>query len=175
MRHPTMKTMNEEIRPWRADAGVRAIVVYKTVKGAAALVLGAALLVLDATHEASFVHAFAGWVRHHATAGWSVALADAILRESTPRGIALTGTALLLDGALTSVEGWALRRGHAWGAWLVVIATGALVPFEIFEIARHVKIGRVLVFVANVAIVVYLVRRARRERRDATTRTSRAP
>lgn len=160
-----MVAASDETRIGRPDVGVRAILVYKTVKGALTLLAGSTLLVLDVAHQAHSIHEAAGWLRHHVTAGWSIALADVLVNTATTRGIAITGIALLLDGALTSLEGWALHRRHWWGAWLVVVTTGALLPYEVYEIARHVRVLRVLAFLANVAIVVYLGRRARREAR----------
>lgn len=149
----------------RPDLGVRAILIYKTIKGAAALATGVTLLALDVAHRARSIQEAAGWIRHHVTASWSVALADVLVNAATTRGIALAGVALLFDGALTSLEGWALHRKHWWGPWLVVVTTSALLPFELYEIARRVSLLRVLALVVNIAIVVYLSRRARREAR----------
>ena len=53
-----------------------------------------------------------------------------------------------------------MHRGYSWAAWLVVGATGLLLPVEIVEIIRHVKLGRVVIFIVNAAIVVYLARGA---------------
>ena len=77
-----------------------------------------------------------------------------------PRGAELTIVALLFDGALTLGEGWALRRGLAWAPWLVVVATGSLLPFEIVELMRHPRPIRMLILLANLIVVGYLVARA---------------
>jgi uncharacterized membrane protein (DUF2068 family) len=59
----------------------------------------------------------------------------------------------------------ALREGHWWGPWLVVVASGVLLPYELFELVRHPRVGRALLVVVNAAVVLYLGRRALREHR----------
>jgi uncharacterized membrane protein (DUF2068 family) len=68
---------------------------------------------------------------------------------------------------LTALEAWALRRGRPWGAWLVVGATSALLPFEIYEIWRVPRVSRIGLFALNLLICAYLARGAWRERRRA--------
>ena len=46
-----------------------------------------------------------------------------------------------------------------WARWFTIGATTSLIPIEIYEIVREVHLVRVLLLVANVAIVLYLVRR----------------
>jgi uncharacterized membrane protein (DUF2068 family) len=42
---------------------------------------------------------------------------------------------------------------------LTIIATGSLIPIEVYEIARDIHAVRVLILFANVGVVWYLVRR----------------
>jgi uncharacterized membrane protein (DUF2068 family) len=51
-----------------------------------------------------------------------------------------------------------------WAEYVTVTITGSLIPFEIYEIARHVSPIRIGVLAANVAVVVYLVVLLRRQR-----------
>jgi uncharacterized membrane protein (DUF2068 family) len=149
--------------PRGQSAGLRAIILYKTAK--AALQLAAALLLIalwplglpDAIRHLSLV------LRQHVTHGWALRLAAVLAHGSSNHGIVLGIAALGLDGGLTAVEAWALRAGRWWGAWLVVVATGSLLPFEIYELTRRPLVSRALLIVANLIIVVYLARRARRE------------
>jgi len=73
--------------------------------------------------------------------------------------------ALAFDGILSVIEGWALLRGRWWAPWLVVLATGSLLPFEFIAFARRLNPVRAAVLAANLAIVVYLARKALREHR----------
>jgi uncharacterized membrane protein (DUF2068 family) len=60
--------------------------------------------------------------------------------------------------ALMGTEGVGLYLRKPWARWLTVIATGSLVPIEIYEILRELDPVRVLILIANIAIVVYLAR-----------------
>ena len=55
------------------------------------------------------------------------------------------------------IEGIGLILEHDWAGYLVVIATGSLVPFEIFEIFQKHSLVRITVLIVNLAIVAYLV------------------
>jgi uncharacterized membrane protein (DUF2068 family) len=68
--------------------------------------------------------------------------------------------------ALHTVEGIGLILGYHWAEYLVIVATGSLIPFEIYEIARKLSLVRVTLFVLNVAIVIYLVMTLRKDRRE---------
>ena len=56
-------------------------------------------------------------------------------------------------------EGVALYLRRHWARWFTIIVTGSLIPLEVYEIVREVHPVRILVLLANVGIVVYLVRR----------------
>jgi uncharacterized membrane protein (DUF2068 family) len=60
--------------------------------------------------------------------------------------------------ALMGAEGVGLYLRKPWARWFTVIATGSLVPIEIYEILRELDPVRVLILIANIAIVVYLAR-----------------
>lgn len=65
---------------------------------------------------------------------------------------------------LYTVEGVGLWLGKHWAEYLVVIATGSLLPLEIYEIAMKITALRISVLLVNVAIVIYLIRQLRRQR-----------
>lgn len=148
----------------KSSAGVRAIVLYKTVK--ASVQLGVALLAVALWPFGlpALLRELALDLHHHATSGWAVSLTTWLEQGSTPRGVQLSVLALGGDGTLTAIEAWALRRGHWWGPWLVVLATGSLLPFEVVELARTPRLSRALLLAGNLAIVIYLARRAQLER-----------
>lgn len=63
---------------------------------------------------------------------------------------------------LTEGVGLALRR--RWAEYVTIISTGSLLPLEIYEIAKRVDATRIILFLINVAVVVYLVIEVRRTR-----------
>jgi uncharacterized membrane protein (DUF2068 family) len=153
-------------------AGVRIIIGYKLGKAILQLV-AALILFYGATHGlAAALAEFAEKLREHAVHAWSNVVAAALLRFTDGRRtIWLAAYALLGDALLSALEAWALWRGFAWGSWLIVGASACLLPFEIHALARHIRVGRVILFLINLAIVAYLLRRVEHERlRDRARR-----
>jgi uncharacterized membrane protein (DUF2068 family) len=141
------------------------IIVYKLGKGVLWLVFTVVIAVSMRMGLEDRLLGFAEQLRHHSGA-WSLELAKLVVRAASRRGLWTIMFALVADGAVSLVEGWALLHGHWWGPWLVVVATGSLLPLEIVALARRPHIVRALLFVLNLAIVVYLARKALRERRE---------
>jgi uncharacterized membrane protein (DUF2068 family) len=148
----------------RRERGLLVIIVYKFVKGVLWLIFAATILVFMRMGLGNHLLGLAHHLRLHAHP-WSLALADVVTRASSRRGLWTITVALLADGSLTLVEGWSLLHGRWWGPWLVVVATGSLLPFEVVALVRHRHVVRAVVFLVNVAIVVYLARKALREHR----------
>ena len=147
------------------ERGVVLIIAYKFIKAATWFVLAAVIAVMTGMGLGADLLGLAGHLRHH-TGAWSLELADLVTRAATRRGLWTIVVALAADGLMSVVEGWALWHGHWWGPWLVVVATGSLLPFEVLSFARHPHVVRAFVFLLNLAIVVYLARKALRERRE---------
>lgn len=143
--------------------GVALIVVYKITKAVGQLVLAGVGAVLTLLGLASRLEQLAELVREHFTGVSSQRVASLIVSASSHLWLVIF--ALAFDGVLSSIEGWALYRGFRWAPWLVVLATCALLPFEVLESVRAVRVSRVLVLVVNLAIVVYLARHAIRHMR----------
>ena len=54
-------------------------------------------------------------------------------------------------------------RKH-WAEYFTVITTAALIPLELYELARHFSWAKIVVLLVNIAIVVYLITRVRKPR-----------
>jgi uncharacterized membrane protein (DUF2068 family) len=167
------------------ERGLVIIIAYKLIKGGLWLVLATTIAVMTRMGLGNHLLGLAEHLRLHAHA-WSLRLADLAVRASSRRALHTIVVALLADGTVTLLEGWALVRGHWWGPWLVVVATGSLLPFEVLSLARHAHVIRAIVLLVNLAIVVYLTRTALREGRlrrlerlapgsDASPREARPP
>jgi uncharacterized membrane protein (DUF2068 family) len=154
--------MADSLKP---SAGVRAILLYKAVKAGLQLALVSVMALLWPFGLPQMLAELSLALRHHVTQAWAVTLASGLERGATRHGIALSMLALGLDGALTGVEAWALARGRWWGPWLVVLATGSLLPFELYELVRTPRWSRALLLVLNATVVAYLARAASRHRR----------
>jgi uncharacterized membrane protein (DUF2068 family) len=152
------------IAEMRRERGLTAIITYKIVKGALWLVLAPVIALAVHVGLSERLLGVADELRH-STHAWSLELAKLIVRAATPRGLWIVVVALLADGAVSLVEGWALAYGHWWGPWLVVLSTSSFLPLEALAFVHHRHVGRALLLAVNLAIVVYLARKALRERR----------
>jgi uncharacterized membrane protein (DUF2068 family) len=85
----------------------------------------------------------------------AVALVDNL---TVAKETALAVTAFGYAG-LMGAEGVALHLRKRWARWFTIVATSSLLPVELYEIAQEVHLMRILVFLANLAVIVYLVRR----------------
>src|SRR5262249_56122698 len=102
-------------------------------------------------------------VGEHAVHSWRDVIARAIARLSNfPHSLTWAAAGLAGDAVVSAFEGWALARDFWWAPWLIVAATATLLPFELYAIIRHPRVGRIVIFTINVAIVAYLARRAKR-------------
>jgi len=59
--------------------------------------------------------------------------------------------------ALLGTEAVGLARRRAWARWFTIGVTASLLPFELYEIAlRPGEPVRILTFIVNVAILIYI-------------------
>jgi uncharacterized membrane protein (DUF2068 family) len=103
-------------------------------------------------------------ILEHVGAGWALRVATFVVKIGTRKHVEMLAVVSLGDAVLSAVEGLALRAGRWWAPWLVVIATGSLLPWELLEILAHPKWTRLALLVINLAVVAYLMRRVLRER-----------
>lgn len=78
--------------------------------------------------------------------------------------IGALGLVALFYAALFATEGVGLWRERRWAEYLTIIATGSLIPLEIWESVHRPTPMKFATLVVNVAVVIYLVVRLRRPR-----------
>jgi uncharacterized membrane protein (DUF2068 family) len=76
------------------------------------------------------------------------------LRSGTLRGV---GIALIAYGGLEGVEAVGLWLGKRWAEYLTFVATTILLPLEIYEIVNRVSVLKIVGFIVNLAVVIYLL------------------
>jgi uncharacterized membrane protein (DUF2068 family) len=76
---------------------------------------------------------------------------------------------------LLLIEGIGLYMEKRWAEYFTIIATGSLIPLEIYEIIKRVGLGKIGALVINVLVVYYLFIRIkqRKDNRKALRLTSR--
>ncbi|MDQ2942379.1 MAG: DUF2127 domain-containing protein [Candidatus Dormibacteraeota bacterium] len=62
---------------------------------------------------------------------------------------------------LEGTEGVGLAMRRRWAEYLTVIATGALIPYEVYEVVHHMTLFKVGALLLNLAVVGYLAYRKR--------------
>jgi len=76
--------------------------------------------------------------------------------HQTLLAVGLVGYALL-----EGTEGVGLAMRRRWAEYLTVVATGLLIPYEVYELGRHATLFKVGALLLNVAVVAYLAWRKR--------------
>lgn len=145
------------------DQGLRFVVVYKFVRCGLALALAAGITAIILTGRVDSFVRIITQLRQHASTGFSSALAGAALKTLVPGRLWLIVAGFSLDAVICAVEGFALRTGRRWGQWLVVVATGVFVPFELVALWRDPHFGRALLLLFNALVAVYLLMHVLRE------------
>ncbi len=148
-------TLDAELH--RPDFGVRVIIVWKAIKGCLLTVLGVAAILLRHSDLHELATDVVDWLGLDPASPRLAHVLDQ-LTSMTPSRITLVGIGALVVAVVMFVEAWGLHRRRRWAEWLTVIMTAALIPLEIYHLVVHPSLGKVLTLVANVAIVIYLLR-----------------
>jgi len=75
--------------------------------------------------------------------------------------ITVVALAAIVYALLEGTEGVGLAMQRRWAEYLTVIATGLAIPYEAYEVIRHVTLFKVGALLLNVAVVGYLAYRKR--------------
>jgi uncharacterized membrane protein (DUF2068 family) len=75
----------------------------------------------------------------------------------SPQRLIQLGLVVTAYAALEATEMVGLWLNRRWAEYLTLVATSLLVPFEIYELTLGVSVFKVITFIINIAIVVYLL------------------
>ena len=67
------------------------------------------------------------------------------------------GGALLVYAAVEGIEAVGLWYQRRWAEYLTFLVTSSLLPLEVYEIVTRTTVLKVVAFVINVAVVIYLL------------------
>ena len=138
-------------------AGLRVIATYEIIKTVCLLLVAVAAFHLD--REQNFEH-LVSWLQHLSLSDsnglrWRMV---SMLQDFGPSRFVAVGLVALGYAVLFGIEGVGLLMGKYWAEWFTVIATGSLIPIELYEALLHFGWLKLAALLGNVAIVVYLVR-----------------
>jgi uncharacterized membrane protein (DUF2068 family) len=137
---------------------LRWIIAFKAFKATTLTALGIALLTTRHTDPVDLLFRLALAIHLPLTSELLDRALNFVLGLTVGKQTALALTAFFY-AALMATEGIGLALGKAWARWFTIIATGSLIPIEVYEILRAPHALRVLILLLNVAVVVYLARR----------------
>jgi uncharacterized membrane protein (DUF2068 family) len=80
--------------------------------------------------------------------------------------------AIFCYAALDIIEGAGLALEKTWAEYLTLILTASFLPWELFEIIRHITWIKVVLLVLNIAVVIFLVFHVQGRIRARTSRSS---
>ena len=83
----------------------------------------------------------------------------------TPKQLEALSIGTFFYAALLLTEGVGLLLRRFWAEYFTVITTALFIPLEMFEIAKHVSVTKIIVLIVNIAIVMYLITRIRNHKR----------
>lgn len=135
--------------------GVRAVAVFEAAKGALVLLAGFGILALMHRDLQDYAERLVAHLHLNPAKGYPQIFIDAAANATNARLWTLAALALTYS-FLRGVEAWGLWREKRWAEWLAVASGGIYVPAEIFELARGVSWMKIILFVANLGIVLYL-------------------
>jgi uncharacterized membrane protein (DUF2068 family) len=134
------------------------IIAFKAVKTIALIAAGVALLTVRHTDLVDVLLRLALDVHLPLTSRLLNRLLQAASDLTVSRETALAITAFAY-AILMGSEGVSLYLRKPWARWFTIVVSSSLIPIELYEIARAIRPVRVIVLLANLAIVVYLYRR----------------
>src|SRR3981081_602561 len=136
----------------RHDRGLELIAAFKMLKALLLILAGVGALSLLRPGTAAEARE---WLRD-LTIGHGQQLVEralALLNVATPTRIRELGIASIVYGLLFATEGTGLWLEKRWAEYLTIIATGSLIPFEVYELYRRATLPRWLALAANIAAV----------------------
>lgn len=136
--------------------GLVLIAVFKVVKGLLLLLLGLGLLKLVHAEMATLFSLLIEALHLNADSRLIHAL---VLKVDAlqPHSVLVAGLVTLSYAVMLLVEGAGLWLEFTWAAYLTVVSTSLLLPFELYEVLMQVSMLKVGVLLLNLVIVLYLI------------------
>jgi uncharacterized membrane protein (DUF2068 family) len=142
------------------DGALLVIAIFKFIKGALLLALACGALTMLHKDVASHVALWLDQLRidpDNQVIGTLLSKLQLVhtkeLKQLSALGVGYAGLFL--------TEGTGLLFRQRWAEWLTIIATSSFMPVEAYELIKELTAMRLLVLVANVAVVLFLIYRVR--------------
>jgi uncharacterized membrane protein (DUF2068 family) len=147
------------------DRGVRAIAIFKVIKGVLLVALASgALSMLQSRYPIDVVMHWVNALRFDPDNKHVQSLLERIVQLDDRQIKALSAATFLYAGVFLT-EGVGLWLQKTWASYLTVIVTTSFIPLEIFELTQQFTAPKLVTIVLNVLIVIYLLIRLRHKKR----------
>jgi uncharacterized membrane protein (DUF2068 family) len=136
---------------------LRLIAVLKVAKGLTLFAVAMGLLFLD--DRPAWLAALTHLVQHEMLLPHGNLLLDALRWiDDVLTGVELRpyGVLALVYALVFLTEGTGVWFEQRWAEWLLVFATGGLIPLELYHLLLHPSLAKLALIAANVAMVAYL-------------------
>ena len=143
----------------KRSAGLIAIVVYKAIT--ALLIVLISISLLMAVKKQPELSQFYDEVTSEGKSGLITWVLEKILNLN-PKTLKLSGIAAAAYGAVTILEAIGLWYQKRWASWLVFGLVSVSILPEIFELIKGFSLLKFLIFLANIAIFIYLLQEIRK-------------
>ncbi|MCG9889747.1 MAG: DUF2127 domain-containing protein [Thermosynechococcaceae cyanobacterium MS004] len=140
----------------KRPVGLVAIVIYKSFVASLMAVTAIALLFTLKNHQ-SLEQFSESYILESKLTLIDFVL-DKVLKLS-PKTLRLSGIAALFYAGITTIEAVGLWHEKAWAEVLVIILVGVSIPLEILELIRGISLLKLIVFLINIAVLLYLIYR----------------
>jgi len=147
----------------KGSRGLLLIAAFKLIKGLALLALGIGALRMLHKDVAAEIAQWIDVLRVDPHNHYIQMLLDK-LGMVDDRKLKALSVGTFFYSALFLTEGIGLALRKRWAEYLTIISTASLLPLEIYEIVKRASAPKIVVLIANIAIVVYLVLEVRRTR-----------
>jgi len=137
--------------------GVRIIAVYEATKGFLILAVGIGLLALVHRDLQALAESLVEHLHFNPAGHFSQIFVEAA-KNLTDAKLRVAATIAFFDAALRLVQAYGLWHLFAWAEWLTIASSAIYLPIEIYEIFHKPTALRGFIFLANLAIVIYLLR-----------------
>ena len=155
---------------------LKIIALFKITKGALLFLLGFSLLSLN--RRTGWLDTISDWADEELLLGHSKAVHFLLSKlQDVLAGGALRATGLLalFYCAVLLTEGIGVYMQKRWAEWLMILATGGLIPLEVWHlwhrlISHRPSLAALLILLANCFIVWFLYRVLKREKAEVIQR-----
>jgi uncharacterized membrane protein (DUF2068 family) len=151
-----MKRRSEVAGPGAERAGLRAVAVFEIAKGVLVLAAASGLLTLLHNDAADKVAHLADRMHFHSGGHVSRVLLRAASNLTDAKLWAIAAAAVTYS-IVRFFEGYGLWHQRTWAEWFALLSGAMYLPWELYEILAHFSSTSVIVFVCNVAVVIYML------------------